>query len=151
MPRLRQPSPRPTAKRPPVVVERISLYTLSGIIYASALAAACDGHASPEERRSLVVFLRDRNLLNPHGRRRVLRAYEAALAGLREQPLERLPEAANGLCGLRGTSGALHAAAAACKVVLADGVVWPQEEAVIAIIHDRLGLRAAGVGGDARL
>ena len=43
---------------------------------------------------------------------------------------------------LAGTHGAVLAAMAAAHVAMADGVTWPQEIALLRVLHDRLGMSA---------
>jgi tellurite resistance protein len=77
-----------------------------------------------------------------HGRAAVLASYDAAVGG----GCRSLAETADDLAALGGlarTPGAHLIAAAALRVALADGVAWPQETALLGIIGDRLGLRAA--------
>lgn len=145
--RIRQPAPRRdstsrAAAAAPALSERMGRRTMEAIVHAAAIAAASDGVAGPEERRSLIAYLRERDILNPHGRAAVLLAWEQALTRIRPLGMSELCTAADELRHLRGSAGARHAAQAAIEVAMADGVLWPQEEAMLAVIADRLGLRA---------
>jgi tellurite resistance protein len=124
------------------VIEQVGRETLAAIILAACAVARADGTADRSERQALVAFLRERGILARHGRAAVLASYDAAVKG-RQRSLAETADELAALDRLAGTSGALLIAAAAQQVALADGVAWPQEAALLGIISDRLGLRAA--------
>ncbi len=143
MPKPSYLSRRRKARSPDVtVVEQIGSKTLAAIILAASAVARADGAADGRERQALLRFLRERGILARHGRAAVLASYDAAVGG----GCRSLAETADDLAALGGlarTPGAHLIAAAALRVALADGVAWPQETALLGIIGDRLGLRAA--------
>ena len=120
------------------VVERPCRDTVDAVISAAALMANVDGQATPPERTALIAFLRQHGLLALHGRRSLLATYDGAVS--RPGPLFDLDEALNPLRALVGTHGAVLAATAAAHVAIADGVTWPQEIALLRVMHDRLGI-----------
>lgn len=131
----------PSLRATPVVVEQTPTHALDAIIDAAALIAAADGSVTLEERRSLLAFLREREVLGRHGRSAVLQRFEAAVAALESHKLDDLCAAAERLERLAGTTSAMLAAAAAARVAAADGVVWPQEAALLSVVRSRLGVR----------
>jgi tellurite resistance protein len=144
MPKPSYLSRRRKARSPDVtVVEQIGSKTLAAIILAACAVARADGAADGSERQALLRFLRERGILARHGRAAVLASYDAAVGGGGCRSLAETADDLAALGGLARTPGAHLIAAAALRVALADGVAWPQETALLGIIGDRLGLRAA--------
>jgi tellurite resistance protein len=113
--------------------------TVNAVIGAAALMASVDGQATHAERAALIAFLRQHGLLAHHGRRALLAAYDSAVS--RPEPLSDWDAALQPLDTLAGTHGAMLAATAAARVAMADGVTWPQEIALLHVMHERLGIR----------
>ena len=126
---------------PPAIPEQVSPETLQAILLAAGAIARADGAADPREGRALLAFLREHGILARHGRAAISAAYEARIAGRRRSLADAADELA-ALGGLAGTAAAPLIAAAAAHVARADGVAWPQEVALLAVIRDRLGIRA---------
>ena len=112
----------------------------SGIICAAALVAWSDGRADPTERRHLLGVFHQHGLAERYGRRDVLAAFNNTMADLRVRQFEAFQAAVSQLDRLAGTPHAGPIAAAARRIALADGVIWPQEAAMLQIVQDRLGL-----------
>ncbi len=147
MPKPHHLTRRRRASSPDVaVVEQVGRETLAGIILAAGAVARADGHADLRERQALLGFLRERGILARYGRSAVLASYDGAVGDERRRGLSETADGLAALDRLAGKPGALLIAAAAWRVALADGVAWPQETALLGVIGDRLGLRAAGMG-----
>jgi tellurite resistance protein len=114
--------------------------TMDGIIRAGALVALADGAVDPSERRALIGFLRRTGLLARYGRRNTLELLDQATTRQSADHLAALCEAADALRPCAGSTASALIARAARQVMLADGVAWPQELAMVRIIEDRLGL-----------
>jgi tellurite resistance protein len=120
------------------VIERPCRDTVHTVVDAAAMMACADGHATQMERTALIAFLREHGLLSLHGRRPLLATYDGAVSrpGTTDWDAALQP-----LGALTGTYGAMLAATAAAQVATADGVTWPQEVALLHVMHDRLGIR----------
>jgi len=125
------------------VVERPCRDTVHTVVGAAALMACADGQATQSERTALIGFLRQHGLLSLHGSRPLLATYDDAIA--RPTSLSDWDTALQPLGTLAGTHGSMLAAAAAAHIAMADGVAWPQEIALLHVMHDRLGIRARSV------
>jgi tellurite resistance protein len=113
---------------------------MDGIIQAAALVALADGAVDPTERQALIGFLRRSGLLARYGRRSTLGLLDQATTRPSAGHLATLCEAADALRHHAGSAASALIARAARQVMLADGVAWPQELAMVRIIEDRLGL-----------
>jgi tellurite resistance protein len=122
------------------IVERPGPRAFDGIIHAGALVALADGTVDPVERQALISFLRRSGLLARYGRQTTLTSLDHATAGSSASHLAALCDAADTLRSLAGSAASALVARAARHVMLADGVAWPQELAMVRIIEDRLGL-----------
>jgi tellurite resistance protein len=129
-------------RRAPVseVVEIPSRRVLKSIIHAGALVALADGTVDAAERRALLTFLRRNGLLARYGRRETLGLLDNATTLSSAARLEALCDAADALRPLAGSPASSLIARAARRVMLADGIAWPQEVAMLRIIKNRLGL-----------
>jgi tellurite resistance protein len=114
--------------------------TMDGIIHAGVLVALADGAVDPAERQALIGFLRRSGLLARYGRRSALGLLDQATTKPSAEHLAALCEAADALRPHAGSAASALIARAARQVMLADGVAWPQEVAMVRIIEDRLGL-----------
>jgi tellurite resistance protein len=124
----------------PHIVQVPSQQTFDGIVRAGALVALADGVVDPAERRALLRYLRRTGLLARYGRRAALGLLEQASNRPPGERLSTLCDAADTLRPLSRTAASSLIADAARQVMLADGVAWPQEVAMVRIIEDRLGL-----------
>jgi tellurite resistance protein len=127
--------------RPPaLIVPGVQSGTLDAIAAAAALVALSDGAVHRRERRAWLRVLRRQDLLVRVGRGAARLAFERQLAAATPDPAG-LCEAAECLRKLAGTPLAPLAAAAAAETVLADGIAWPQELAMMQVVLERLELR----------
>ncbi len=124
----------------PNVVQIPNQRTFDGMVHASALVALADGVVDPAERRALMRCLRRNGLLARYGRRAALELLEQAANRPSGDRLSALCDAADALRPLSRTADSPLIAQAARQVMLADGIAWPQEVAMLRIIEDRLGL-----------
>ena len=112
----------------------------AGILAASAITACADGIVQPVERRALLAFLREWDLLMWMGRNRVLNEFDCRTmhiqSGSRTEPTEAIED----LRVLAGKVQASLVATAAVQVALADGIACKRELRVLGLIRDRLGL-----------
>jgi tellurite resistance protein len=127
-------------KAAPEVVAIPGRRVLNSIIHAGALVALADGAVDATERHALLAFLRRNGLLARYGRRFTLRLLDRATHLTPAARLAALCDAADALRPLAIDSASPLIAGAARHVMLADGVAWPQEVAMLRIIEDRLGL-----------
>ncbi|HEY7577841.1 MAG TPA: tellurite resistance TerB family protein [Acetobacteraceae bacterium] len=134
---MAQPRRRDTV---PEVVEIPGQRALRGIIHAGALVALADGTVDAAERQALLAFLRHNGLLTRYGRRATLALVHQATNMPAAGRLAALCEAADALAPLSRSAASPLIARAARQVMLADGVAWPQEVAMVRVIEDRLGL-----------
>jgi tellurite resistance protein len=125
----------------PLIVPNARNGTLDAVAAAAALVALSDGVVHRRERRAWLRVLRRQDLLAQVGRRAACAAFERQLAAATPSNRAELRDAAECLRVLAGTPLAPLAAAAAAETVLADGVAWPQELAMMEVVLDRLELR----------
>ncbi len=137
MARNRRPSRRHPAE--PHVVQIPSQQTFDGIVRAGALVALADGVVDSAERRALLRYLRRTGLLARYGRRTALGLLEQVSNRPSGACLSALCDAADALRPLSRTAASTLIVDAARQVMLADGIAWPQEVAMVRIIEDRLG------------
>jgi tellurite resistance protein len=134
------------ASRTTVVVQP-SRTTVQAMATASALIAWADGHVEWKERRTFLGVLRRCGALQRYGRAHSLAAFDKAVQDAAALTLDEIFSAADDLRAVAGTHDAPLVAQAAAYVALADGVTWPQEIALLAVIRDRVGLaRPPGLG-----
>jgi tellurite resistance protein len=126
------------------VVHHCSVETITAIVTAASLVACADGRATSEERRALLRFLREQGFLARSGRRRTVGTFDQTVEAAADFELDHLNEALSALSVLADKPSAVLALEAAQCVAMADGVLWPQEAAMIAVLSDRLRLRANG-------
>jgi tellurite resistance protein len=124
----------------PQVIEIPGRQALSSIIHAGALVALADGAVGAAERQALLAFLRRNGLLARYGRRATLLLLEHATTLPSAARLAALCDAADALRPIAGSPVSSLVASAARQVMLADGVAWPQEVAMVRVIEARLGL-----------
>jgi tellurite resistance protein len=108
---------------------------MTSIAQAAALMARVDGQAHETERKALLRFLRNHDLLRRFGRRAWMTAYNSEL--------DRNSSATDILDTLgkqRGQATAPLIASAAASVALADGTTHPAEVNLLRDIADRLSL-----------
>jgi tellurite resistance protein len=122
----------------PEVVEVPGRRVLSSIIRAGALVALADGAVDTAERQALLAFLRRSGLLVRYGRRNALGLLDHAMALSPAARLGALDADTDALRQLAHSSASHLIASAARQVMLADGVAWPQEVAMVRLIEDRL-------------
>ena len=132
-----QPSIRTRRSHEPVVVvQRTGPRTLDGIIAAAAAVAIADGVEQADERRSLLQFLRSNGLMGVFGRGKTLALFrgeiDAAMCDRKDISIRMHHPV--------GTQGARLIAAAALSVAVADGIIVPEEHAVLRRLHASLGL-----------
>lgn len=137
------PQPQP-GRGDLVIVHHHGSETVAAIVTAASLVACADGRATSDERRALLRFLRERGVLARSGRRGAVGTFDRAVEAAADLELDRLAEALSQLSLLADKPGALLAMEAAQHVAMADGVLWPQEAAMIAVLSDRLRLRRNG-------
>jgi tellurite resistance protein len=99
-----------------------------------------DGSVDAAERRALLSFLRRNGLLARYGRRDTLGLLDRATTLSPVAPPAALSDAADRLGQFARSSASPLIADAARQVMLADGVAWPQEVAMLRDIESRLGL-----------
>jgi tellurite resistance protein len=150
LPRESHAAERPEREEGRVELLQPSRATVEAVVTAAAMIALADGHVAEKERRALLRFLRSAGVLERHGRREVLATFEAALRGVAPLDLAETCEAADRLRPVASLPGARLVAQAAAVVVLADGVAWPQEIALLEVIRERVGLGGARRGEDVR-
>jgi tellurite resistance protein len=126
------------------VVHHCSAETISAIVTAASLVACADGRATSEERRALLRFLRDQGILARSGRRNTVDTFDQTVEAAADLKLDHMSDALGTLSILADKPSAALALEAARCVAMADGVVWPQEAAIIAVMTDRLRLRFNG-------
>jgi len=124
-------------RREPQIVQLPSQQTFDGVVRAGALVALADGVVDSAERRALLRCLRRNGLLARYGRRAALALLEQAS---NRPQLSALCDEADALRPLSRTADSLLIAQVARQVMLADGIAWPQEVAMLRVIEDRLGL-----------
>lgn len=134
----RRPSRR--QRREPQIIQVPSQQTFDGIVRAGALVALADGMVDPAERRALLRYLRRTGLLARYGRHAAVELLQQASDRQPGEHLSALCDAADMLRPLSRTAASTLIADAARHVMLADGIAWPQEVAMLRIIEDRLGL-----------
>jgi tellurite resistance protein len=108
---------------------------MTSIAQAAALMARADGQADETERKALLHFLRNHDLLRRFGRRAWMTAYNSEL--------DRNPSASDVLDTLgkqRGQTTAPLIASAAMSVALADGTAHQGEVDLLRNIAERLSL-----------
>jgi tellurite resistance protein len=127
-------------RREPQIVQLPSQQTFDGVVRAGALVALADGVVDPAERRTLLRCLRRNGLLARYGRRAALALLEQASNRPSGEQLSALCDEADALRPLSRTADSPLIAQVARQVMLADGIAWPQEVAMLRIIEDRLGL-----------
>jgi tellurite resistance protein len=123
-----------------VVVERPTPETIAGLATAGAIMACADGRLDAGERHAWLGFLREHGVLTYASRREMLACFDQRAGEFQPLSLPELCEAAGSLSSLAGTSGAQPVGMAASRVALADGIVWPQEVAMLQVIRAKLGL-----------
>jgi len=128
----------------PDVVHHYGSKTIAAIATAASLVACADGRATSDERRALLGFLRERGILARSGRRGAVQTFDCAVEAAAGFELDHLAEGLDAMSALADQPSAVMALQAAQRVAMADGVLWPQEAAMIAILSDRLRLRANG-------
>lgn len=111
--------------------------TVQAVVTAAAIVACADGDVGLDERRSLLRFLSRQGALARYGRSATLAAFACAVDEISVQPSY---DPADRLRAVAGQPGARLVAQAAALVMLADGITWPQEIAMLEIIRDRVGL-----------
>jgi tellurite resistance protein len=126
------------------VVHHCSAETIVAIVTAASLVACADGRATSEERRALLRFLREQGILARSGRRSTVGTFDQTVEAAADFELDHMNEALSALSILADKPSAVLALKAAQCVAMADGVLWPQEAAMIAVLSDRLRLRANG-------
>jgi tellurite resistance protein len=126
-----------------IVIFHPSQTVVQAIARASALIACSDGHVGLKERRTFLRFLRHCGALQRYGRVPCTAAFDTAVLDTAALTLDEICGAADGLRSVAGTHGAPLVAQAAALVALADGITWPQEIALLAVIRDRVGLGQA--------
>jgi tellurite resistance protein len=126
------------------VVHHCGAETIAAIVVAASLVACADGQATSEERRALLRFLREQGILARSGRRRTVGTFDRTVEAAADFELDHLNDALSALSILADKPSAALALEAAQCVAMADGVLWPQEAAMIAVLSDRLRLRANG-------
>jgi tellurite resistance protein len=124
----------------PEVVEIPGRRIWKSIVHAGALVALADGTVDAAERLALLAFLRTNGLLLRYGRRDTLGLLDRATVLSPAARLAALCDDADGLRPLACSPASALIARAAHQVMLADGIAWPQEVAMVRIIEDRLGL-----------
>ncbi|MBV8523244.1 MAG: tellurite resistance TerB family protein [Acetobacteraceae bacterium] len=112
----------------------------TGILAASAITACADGIVQPVERRALLAFLREWDLLMWMGRNRVLNEFDCRTMHIQSGSPTEPTEAIEDLRVLAGKVQASLVATAAVQVALADGIACKRELRVLGLIRDRLGL-----------
>lgn len=123
-----------------IVILQPSRPTVRAIALASALIAGADGHVGEKERRTFLRFLRHCRALQRYGRAPCAAAFDEAVLSTAWYKLDEICSATDDLRSVAGTHGAPFVAQAAALVALADGITWPQEIALLAVIRDRVGL-----------
>jgi tellurite resistance protein len=126
------------------VVYHCDSATIAAIVTGASLVACADGRATSEERRALLRFLREQGILARSGRRTTVGTFDQTVEAAADFELDHMNEALSALSVLADKPGAVLALEAAQRVAMADGVLWPQEAAMIAVLSDRLRLRANG-------
>jgi tellurite resistance protein len=129
------------------VVYHCDMETVAAVVTAASLVACADGRATSEERRALLRFLREQGILARSGRRRTVGTFDQTVEAAADFELVQLNEALSPLSALADKPSAALALEAAQRVAMADGVLWPQEAAMIAVLSDRLRLRTNGRRG----
>jgi tellurite resistance protein TerB len=120
---------------------------LDGMIAAAAEMALADGSAEPEERRGLLTFLRQNNILAVLGRRETDDRFAAALDQAQarraggQQSIATLADVLGPIAGMQAARLVVRAAA---HVAAADGTLHPKELALLRWLHSTLGLTRAG-------
>src|SRR5690349_15841528 len=122
--------------REPQIVQLPSQQTFDGVVRAGALVALADGVVDSAERRALLRCLRRNGLLARYGRRAALALLEQAASRASGEQLSALCDEAEALRPLSRTADSPLIAQAARQVMLADGIAWPQEVAMLRIIED---------------
>ena len=126
--------------RRPSVTLRPSQTTVQAVIAAAALVACADGAVTGQERHGLIAFLRHHRVLETHGRARCLALFDQMTADTGTLSPREIHHTAARLRPVAGTLGAALVAQAAALMVLADGITWQQEVAVLEVIRDQIGL-----------
>ena len=119
-------------------IEQPARCTVDAIISAAALMAYADGNTVIQERIALTAVLRNHGLLDLHGEQALLSTYDEAIAHRHADG--EWDTAFEHLAALAGNHGAIIAGVTAAHVAVADGVLWPQEVALLRILRDRLGI-----------
>ncbi len=140
----RLPGQSRSDRNEPDVVHHYGTETVAAIVTAASLVACADGHATSEERRALLRFLREQGILARSGRRQMVGTFDRTVEAAADFELDHMHDALSAMSFLADRPGAMLAIGAAESVALADGVVWPQEAAMLAVLSDRLRLRAKG-------
>lgn len=124
----------------PAVVFQPSRTTVQAMATACAVIACADGHVGMKERRTFLGSLRRCGALERYGRTESVAAFDNAVHDAASLTLDEICSVLDNLRAVAGTHGAPLVAQAAAHVALADGVTWPQEIALLAVIRDRVGL-----------
>ncbi len=140
----RLPAQPRSERSDPDVVHHYGDDTITAIVTAASLVACADGRATSEERRALLRFLREQGILARSGRRKTVGTFDRTVEAAADFELEHMNDALSAMSVLADRPGAVLALRAAQSVAMADGVLWPQEAAMIAVLSDRLRLRANG-------
>ena len=111
--------------------------TVDAIIRGAALMAWADGKPVAEERITLAAVLRDHGILELHGEQALLSSYDEAIS---QRHVDGEWDAALEPLATLGNHGAVIAGMTAAHVAVADGVLWPQEVALLRILRERLGI-----------
>jgi tellurite resistance protein len=127
-----------------VIVHHHGAKTIAAVATGASLVACADGRATSDERRALLRFLRERGVLARSGRKGTVDAFDRAVEAAAGCELEHLTEALSAMATLADKPSAMLAFEAAQRVAMADGVLWPQEAVMIAVLSDLLRLRANG-------
>lgn len=132
-----QPSIRARRSRESVVVvQRTGPRTLDGIVAAAAAVAISDGAEQADELRSLLQFLRNNGLMGVLGRGKTLARFQNEINAAKHDP----SDISTRMRHVVGMQGARLVAAAALSVAVADGIIVPEEHAVLRRLHACLGL-----------
>jgi tellurite resistance protein len=119
-------------------IEQPARCTVDAIIRAAALMACADGKPVAQERTTLAGVLRNHGLLELHGEQALLSTYDEAISHRHTDG--EWDAAFEHLAALAGNHGAVIAGVTVAHVAVADGVLWPQEVALLRILRDRLGI-----------
>ena len=139
-------------------VSRLGPRGLEALISAAAEMALADGQADAVEHRSLLAFMRQEKILASFGRSETIRRFtsevqrasvQATNAGAVDDRGQRWLELTDRLRPLAGMATASTIMAAAVHVAAADGVVHPEEAALLRCLSIVLNLEPTGLGEQA--